>query len=120
LSELAFNIKSQTTNDTYSLVVTIADGLLFVTCSCPAGWNDSICKHRVSILKGDPGMLLDPADVMALTRLSELKSLVERTPISQILQDLATRDVELAQLKSRIATLKRALAAAMADGSPVE
>lgn len=82
---------------------------LTAICTCPAGTYGNLCKHRVAIVDGDAGAVLD-ADVEKIAKVVEWLS---GTDVEAALKEL--REVEAAadSTKDSLVSAKRKLARAM-------
>lgn len=119
MADLHFAIKSQTGDEIYELRVFTEDGLLFASCTCAAGaYGYSICKHRISILRGEQTMLASPSDQAALQQLVRIKELLLGTPLAKLVADLASADEQMRAAKARVSAIKQELNRAMEEGSP--
>lgn len=118
--EFKFAIQSQSSADVYELRVFSERGRLFVSCSCPAGaYGFSICKHRISILRGESLMLVAPIASAAAHGLARVQELAAQTILGQLIVDLAMRDEQVRAAQLHVKTLKQQLNVAMEEGSPI-
>jgi len=82
---------------------------LTISCSCKAGVNNTLCKHRLALLSGNfvgasaaPGSTLDG-----------IRDLVNGSDIESLYQEFLVIDRELGELKARHGKTKKLLARTM-------
>lgn len=106
MEELTIAVKGSSA-DPYETTF-IKDGTsLTALCTCPAGSFGNFCKHRIAILDGDTGAVLED-DVKKVPTVVEWMT---GTDVGAALAEL--REAEAAKDKAAIATTKRKLARAM-------
>ncbi len=108
MEELTLLVKGSSA-DPYKLIF-IKDGeSLTALCDCPAGSFGNVCKHRVAVLDGDAGAVLeeDAAKVATVVEWSA------GTDVEKALAEMRAADADTEVSKSDRAALKRVLARAM-------
>jgi len=108
VEELAIQVKGSSA-DPYKLIF-IKDGdSLTALCDCPAGSFGNVCKHRVAILDGDAGAVLEED----AAKVAIVVEWLAGTDVETALADMRAADVDGEKSKSEKAALKRVLARAM-------
>lgn len=94
-------LQVQGSTDQYTVTVTKTDdSKVSVTCTCAAGQNFTLCKHRMNILQGDTSLLVaDQNESYASAR-----QLIES---SGIMQEKSRLDAALAETGKELAVLKK-------------
>lgn len=91
-------------------VIFIKDGdSLTAICSCPAGQNGNYCKHRISILDGDPSAIVSDNASEA----SKIRGWLPGTDVEAALTGLRQLEREADTDKKALAAAKKKLARAM-------
>ena len=63
--EYKFNIKSSSSDEIYAVTFKF-DKLITVNCTCQAGINKMLCKHRLNLIDGDITSLANQSDASVL------------------------------------------------------
>ena len=106
MEELTIRVKGSSA-DPYETTF-IKDGVsLTALCTCPAGSFGNFCKHRIAILDGDAGAVLDDD----AKRVPTVVEWMVGTDVGAALAEL--REAETSKDKGAIAIAKRKLARAM-------
>ena len=96
-------LQVQGSSDQYTITVTKAeDSKISVTCTCAAGQNFTLCKHRINILQGDTSLLVAGQE-------DSYKSARQLIESSGIMLEKSRLDVALAETGKEIAVLKKAM-----------
>lgn len=111
MASLFFSIRSSSTDEIYQVKATRADANLTISCSCPAGFAKTYCKHRFALISGDITALLseNASDVELL------RDMLAGTDVERRLRDLGVAEQALDTAKDNVVKAKRALARAMTD-----
>lgn len=67
----SFDIKSDSSNEIYRVTFKLKNKELISSCTCKAGENGYICKHRTDLLIGDYSSIINP-DVKAIETLKKI------------------------------------------------
>jgi len=108
MEEITFLVKGSSA-DPYE-VIFIKDGdSLTAVCNCPAGTYGNFCKHRISILDGDPSAISsDNADQATI-----VAGWLPGTDVGLALAELRAMEKVTGASKESIAAAKKKLARAM-------
>jgi len=95
--------------DEYQVTFGAASGRVVAYCSCPAGENGSICKHRLAIMDGEVSNLLsgNAQDVI------RLQGLLKGTELEAAYTHLRVMEEEFEAAKRKLELAKKALASTM-------
>ena len=108
MEELTLLVKGSSA-DPYKLIF-IKDGdSLTALCDCPAGSFGNVCKHRVAVLDGDAGAVLEEDTAKVATVVEWLAG----TDVEKALAEMRAADADTEASKSDRVALKRVLARAM-------
>jgi uncharacterized Zn finger protein len=108
VEELTILVKGSSA-DPYKLIF-IKDGeSLTALCDCPAGSFGNVCKHRVAILDGDAGAVLEEDAAKVATVVEWLAG----SDVEKALAEMRAADGNTEVSKSDRVALKRVLARAM-------
>jgi hypothetical protein len=101
----------------YSVNFIIADGMLCIHCSCPAGIYGQLCKHKISFIEGDDKMLFD---ISQKEILADIVSTIQASPIYDELSRFFKRKIEIEkiqrELKKELKDMKFDLASKLKNG----
>ncbi|MDP2214742.1 SWIM zinc finger family protein [Phenylobacterium sp.] len=103
--EIHFRVASSSGADAYDVVAWAKPGELAMTCSCPAGENGLACKHRLELLAGDVGRVVE----IVVGRAEDLANFKGDNPITRRLAEIAGLEAEQVALKKRLQQAKKAL-----------
>ena len=78
-------------------------------CTCPAGENGQICKHRLAILRGLTENMIS-GNIEDVPKAAEM---ISGSKIEQFLNEVVHLECELTRIKSQLANAKKKLAKAM-------
>ena len=82
-------------------------GALRVFCHCQAGKLQQMCKHKLSLLKGDKNMLFEPTEETLLQQVLTSKTYPAlREKLDTYERDIASIEREMAKLKEREKQMK--------------
>ena len=106
---LHFQVRSSSGSGTYQIEA-IREGANFaMTCTCEAGANGMVCKHRSALLAGEVTALVSP-NTMDVER---LRDLVRGTDVESRLTEVGVLERELESVKKRLSAATKALAREM-------
>ena len=92
--------KSSSQSDSpYSVNFIIADGMLRVHCSCPAGIYGQLCKHKISFIEGDDKML---HDISQKEILADIVSTIQASPVFGELSKIFKRKIEIEKIQRKL------------------
>ena len=110
---LLYFVRSESTDDTYELKAMSKNGTVSFSCTCLGAQNGAACKHRLNLIYGDlTNLIADGPNDVGL-----LKPLFAGTGIERSINALADLEQELAILKRRITSQKKAIAREMFGAS---
>lgn len=112
MSDLSFRIKSSDGTGVYTVTASREDGVLRITCDCPAGIYGTHCRHRFELVGGENKYCLDPSpdDIRALN------AMVEATPLRGLAAEITALSRDADAIKRRLASLKKSAARIMTTG----
>jgi len=96
--------------DVYEVAFTVLSGKALASCTCKAGSNGQFCKHRLALLEGDMGRLVDK------TKAPEVKDVLgwaEFAPILDQVSRLHEIEAQMDELEKARSTLKKAVGKAL-------
>jgi hypothetical protein len=94
-------------------VIAVREGLhLRMSCTCAAGQNGTICRHRIALMDGDPSLLLS----RNVEDIGHLKKLLSGTHVERRYEIICDLEKKKAALDDELKREKKALAREM--GSP--
>ncbi|MAC81476.1 MAG: hypothetical protein CML66_25835 [Rhodobacteraceae bacterium] len=108
---LLLEVTSSSSGEIYGISFVRAGDNLICKCSCPAGKNGQVCKHRLNILQGN----IDDVTGGQIERIDLVPSIVSGTDVERALVAYLSIDEELAAVKKRVSAAKKALSKAMLD-----
>ncbi len=98
-----FIFKSSSSEETYEMLVSLTPGQERILCGCPAGGHMTLCKHALSLLKGDPSLLLDKGQADTFLDLHHRMP----EPWSDMLDQLGDLEKESAKIRAQIKKHKK-------------
>lgn len=109
---LRFAVKGSTGNS-YEINASRDADNFRMSCTCEAGQNKLYCKHRISLLEGDVGLILsgNEADINQLLRLAAGTSVEKR------LRTVKELEAAKAAIETKLKAEKKALAREMTGKS---
>jgi hypothetical protein len=96
--------------DIYELAFTVLSGKALASCSCKAGSNGQFCKHRLALLAGDMGRLVDKS------KASDVKDVLGWPEFSTILDQVSRLheiEAQIDELEKAKSVLKKSVAKAL-------
>lgn len=96
----------------YKVSFLLSDHALNAFCTCQAGQNGTMCKHRLSILTGSTAGILS-------NNVHEVEVVVAQlpgTPLAKALDQLVAAEIAAERAKVELASAKKAVARAMHHG----
>ena len=96
--------------DVYEVAFTVLSGKALASCTCKAGSNGQFCKHRLALLEGDMGRLVDK------TKAPEVKDVLgwaEFAPILDQVSRLHEIEAQIEELEKARASLRKAVGKAL-------
>lgn len=101
----------------YRVNFIVADGMLSIHCSCPAGIYGQLCKHKTSFIEGDNRMLFD---ISQKEILADIVSTIQVSPTYDELSKYFKRKIEIEkiqrELKKELKDMKLDLASKLKTG----
>ncbi len=95
-------------------VVFLKEGkTLKVTCTCKAGQNHTVCKHRVGLISGSP----ENVDLNSSSSIEEIDQLLVGSNLFEIYKKYVDLTHEFERVKKLHASQKKAFARIMKDGA---
>lgn len=83
----------------YSVNFIIADGMLRIHCSCPAGSFGQLCKHKTSFIEGDDKMLYD---ISQKEIFEDIVSTIKASPIVDEFSKFFKRKIEIEKIQRKL------------------
>ncbi|TCP23271.1 SWIM zinc finger family protein [Rhodovulum adriaticum] len=108
---LNFDVVSSSTGEIYHVQIARTENNLTCTCSCPAGQNNTACKHRLGLLLGKPEGVVGGD----LDRIETIPSMLEGTDVDEALGELAALEGEKARIAKSITAAKKKLARVLSN-----
>lgn len=96
--------------DVYQVAFTALSGKAMANCTCKAGSNGQFCKHRLALLAGDMGRLVDKSKA---TEVREVLGWAEFAPILEQVSRLHEIEAQMDELEKARASLKKAVGKAL-------
>jgi hypothetical protein len=96
--------------DVYEVAFTVISGKALASCNCKAGSNGQFCKHRLTLLAGDMGRLVDK------TKAQQVKGVLgwpEFAPILDQVSRLHELEVQIDELEKSRSALKKSVGKAL-------
>ncbi|MFH1984724.1 MAG: SWIM zinc finger family protein [Pseudomonadota bacterium] len=87
----------------YAVNISIDDRVFRIDCACPAGTHGLLCKHIISILNGNKGILFDP------TQGDELAEITHIISKSEIMKDFLAFNSQRLEIEKEQRALKEQL-----------
>ena len=110
MQELTFVIQGSSP-EPYTVQFKKSGDKLSAYCSCPAGENGQICKHRMRILEGNTeGLVSSNAEEVKVA-----ESWLKGSNIETALADIRSAEVRFEAAKKELALLKKNLAKALSS-----
>ena len=110
----SFLARSSSKPTPYNVLIESDGAAVGVHCDCEAGARAQYCKHKAAVILGQPSVLFDSSQAPELARTS---STLRATPLFGIVSQIAELEALLAETKGQIASLKKAAARSMKEGS---
>ena len=85
------------------VAVSLADGVLSVHCSCPAGTYRHWCKHKTAVLSGDHSILRDETEA---EKLDQVATWVDSVGCLGAFRELHSAQKTIQDVEARIVQLK--------------
>jgi uncharacterized Zn finger protein len=103
---LEFQVVSTSSGEVYFIEIVRKGANLTCTCTCPAGSNGTHCKHRLSILRGDAGMV-NAGDT---DQMHWIPQMLAGTDVEQAMARLDELEAQKAEIDRQFKAAKKALA----------
>lgn len=99
------SIKARSSSDEpYIVNFIIQDKKMAVTCDCPAGKWEKLCKHKVELISGDKDRLFNMGEQ---AKFEELNLIIANIPyFTSVAQDIATSEKKIKQEKKKLKKIK--------------
>lgn len=104
---MKFLVKSSSGIGQYTIKVFETSDGISLTCSCPAGENGKMCKHRIAIVEGD-----DRKVIQSTHAISDMVGILEGTTLAETVRQMRAQEaaisegqVRLKQIKTRVGKL---------------
>jgi hypothetical protein len=111
--EACFEVKSDSSEEIYSVVFGFNNDIITINCDCPAGQMKTLCKHRLRLLDGDVTGLIKQDQVTALAPILDK---IDKNRISDLYKDLNEVEKELKRLASLKKKLKKEIGLKFSNG----
>ncbi len=110
--EYKFDIKSSSSDEIYAVTFKFGE-LTSISCTCQAGLNNLLCKHRMNLMDGDVTALVNKLDATLLT---EVLDKIDKTKVSALYTDLNAIDAELKSLEATRKKLRKEIGLKFSKG----
>lgn len=101
--EYKFNIKSSSSDEIY-VVSFKFDNLITVNCTCQAGLNKMLCKHRLNLIDGDITSLANQSEASILPVVLDK---IDKNKIAALYTDLNAIESEIKTLETTRKKLRK-------------
>lgn len=106
-------MKSSDGDSTYVVQFIFDAGKLSVYCACIAGALGKICKHKISLLNGDGGSLVDSGQD---GRVAEVQKWIMQSDWPALLRLFGEAEVRASAAQTELARMKKKMEAGMKNG----
>lgn len=113
MAQITLKAKSSSGGDDYDVIFLLEDGVLFVACNCKAGIFGTACKHRMTLLSGDPKLLADPSQAKDLQTVAQW---ARDAGLETMLKELAEAEAQVAKAQRVVKKIKTTLGDGMNEG----
>lgn len=110
--EYKFDIKSSSSEEIYAVIFKF-DKLTSISCTCQAGLNNLLCKHRLNLMDGDITALVNKSDASVLP---EVLGKIDKTKVSALYTDLNAIEAELKTLEATRKKLRKEIGVKFSKG----
>jgi hypothetical protein len=97
----------------YKVAFTNRDGIISIKCDCPAGELTKLCRHKLSLVRGDEAILYDSSQS---SEFMIIKGWIKNSPLFQLVNDYDKIDNEIYKLQKELRKIKEAIEIAMRRG----
>lgn len=108
---MQFIVRSSSSEEEYQIRVFQGAAGIGIACTCMAGSNGQICKHRLALIAGDGA-----AVVRSSHSLADLAAALAGGDILEALALLKTQEAVVAREQAKLKAVKKAVAAVMLGG----
>lgn len=106
--------KSSSGESQYLVQFLLEDGRLSVFCNCSAGEFGKLCRHKLSFLAGEGGMLALGDQSAAL---AEIQGWVDQSDFRALLRELAMAEARLEAAHADVSAAKKSIERLMKQGA---
>jgi uncharacterized Zn finger protein len=106
-------VKSSSRKEAYTVVVSLTETGLSISCNCPAGEWGKYCKHKIAIILGDNKILYNDEQIEGLNKAG---SWISKSNYPPLLTQLQEYEIELETVKKKVTSFKEELANFMKKG----
>ena len=111
--ETSIKIGSSSSNEIYTVLFKIENGLISINCNCRAGLVKTLCKHRLNLIEGDISAMVDKTEETALT---EILRKIDKTKISDLYTELNEIELKLKKLESERKKMRKEIGFKFSNG----
>ena len=111
--ETSIKIGSSNSDEIYTVLFKIENGLISINCNCQAALVKMLCKHRLNLLGGDIFAMVDKTEQTALT---DILSKIDKTKISDLYTDLNKVELDLKKLEVERKKLRKEIGLKFSNG----
>jgi hypothetical protein len=107
-----YQIKSSSSSEVYIVNFQVAEKIA-ISCTCPAGQNNLLCKHRLQLIDGDFSGLLDAGQS---DKLKSMLAHIDRNKIAALFSELNTLDLQIKKLDDQRKKLRKEIGLKFSKG----
>lgn len=112
MSELTLKVRSSDGVGLYTVTARRVDGLVRISCDCPAGAHNRQCRHRFELIMGDTKGCVGATN----DKLLAFRLMVDQSPLREMAGEVVELGREAERIARRIKTLKNIMARVMYSG----
>jgi|CXWL01.1.fsa_nt_gi uncharacterized Zn finger protein len=114
MSAIYLYAKSKSGHGPHEVNVDIEDGVLLISCTCPAGERQQLCRHLTGIASGNPSTL-ETQSSEQLAALNTAHGMIGRSSCANDIRRL----LELEQAAAELKIMKQKVVDGLTDGFPL-
>ncbi len=114
MSAIYLYAKSKSGDIPHEVNVDIEDDFLLISCTCPAGGRQQLCRHLIGIVLGDPATL-ETQSSEQVAALAAVQKMLQRTSCAKDIRRLLELEKAAAELKM----MKQKVTDGLTDGFPI-
>jgi hypothetical protein len=111
--EYSFGVKSSSIDEIYTVTFKFEGDLTSINCTCPAGENRMLCKHRLNLIAGDLNAIANEQDILAI---KEVVNKIDKNKIAELYTELNQVEKEIKKLNLKQKKLRKEIGFKFSDG----